>query len=72
MDRILFLVFGVLSTLALAFGVLSVYKAVKSARKKDGELAMAFWSIGALAGLTFAGMCWAYFLIPIIVAHLFP
>jgi len=49
-----------------------LYFAIKSARKPEGEIKMALWSFGALAGLVFAGMCFAYFLIPIIINHLFP
>ena len=70
-DNILLIVFGVLSALALAFGGLCLYLAVKNAKKPEGELKMALWSFGALAGLVFAGMCWAYFLIPIIINRLF-
>jgi len=70
-DNILLLIFGILSTLALLVGCLAIYFAVKNARKKDGELMMVFWAVIALAGLTFAGMSWAYFLIPILVNRLF-
>ncbi len=70
-DNILIIVFGTLSALALAFGALCLYFAVKNAKKPEGELKMALWSFGALAGLVFAGMCWAYFLIPIIINRLF-
>ncbi len=48
-----------------------MYFAVKNAKKPEGELRMALWSFGALAGVVFAGMCWAYFLIPIILNNLF-
>lgn len=70
-DNLLLIVFGVLSTLALLFAGLCLYFAVKNAKKKDGEVPMALWAFGALAGFTFAGMCWAYFLIPILVNRLF-
>ncbi|MCX6121092.1 MAG: hypothetical protein NTX44_05690 [Ignavibacteriales bacterium] len=70
-DNILLLIFGILSTLALLIGCFAIYFAVKNARKKDGELMMVFWAVIALAGLTFAGMSWAYFLIPILVNRLF-
>ena len=70
-DNLLLVVFGTLSTLALGFAILCLYFAVKNAKKKDGEIPMALWSFGALAGFTFAGMCWAYFLIPIIINRLF-
>ena len=48
-----------------------MYFAVKNAKAKDGEIKMALWSFVALAGFVFAGMCWAYFLIPILINHLF-
>ena len=70
-DRILVIVFGALTAIALAVGALGVFFAVRSAKKKDAELRMAAWSIVALAGLTFAGMCTAYFLLPILANHLF-
>lgn len=70
-DKLLIIVFGTISTLALAAGILGVYLAVKAARKNDGEVKMALWSVVALAGFTLAGMSWAYFLIPIIINHLF-
>jgi heme/copper-type cytochrome/quinol oxidase subunit 3 len=70
-DKMLLIVFGILSTIALLVGCLAIYFAVKSAKKKDGELIMVFWAVIALAGLTFAGMSWAYFLIPILVNRLF-
>ena len=70
MDFILTMVFGTLTLLALLFGLMSLYFALRNARKKDGELAMAFWAVGALAGLSFAGMALAYFLIPIALNHL--
>ncbi|MBI3006608.1 MAG: hypothetical protein HYY49_14525 [Ignavibacteriales bacterium] len=71
LDNLLLLVVGVLSTLALLFAGMCLYFAVKNAKKKDGEVSMALWSFGALAGFTFAGMCWAYFLIPILIHKLF-
>ena len=70
-DKILLMVFGVLSTLSLVVAGTGMYLAVKNAKKKDGEIKMALWSFVALAGFVFAGMCWAYFLIPIIINHLF-
>jgi TRAP-type uncharacterized transport system fused permease subunit len=70
-DKLLLIIFGILSTTALLVGCLGVYLALKSARKKDGELMMVFWAVVALAGFTFAGMSWAYFLIPILANRLF-
>jgi heme/copper-type cytochrome/quinol oxidase subunit 3 len=70
-DNLLLIIFGILSTIALLIGCLAIYLAVKNAKKKDGELMMVFWAVIALAGLTFAGMSWAYFLIPILANRLF-
>ncbi|MGB2868521.1 MAG: hypothetical protein WBD36_08730 [Bacteroidota bacterium] len=70
-DKILLIAFGTLSTIGLIIGALGIYFAMKSAKKKDGEISMALWSMAALAGFTVAGMCWAYFLIPILMNHLF-
>lgn len=71
-DKILVIIFGTLTAIALVAAVVCLYFAVKSAKKPEGEIKMALWSFGALAGLVFAGMCFAYFLIPIILNHLFP
>jgi heme/copper-type cytochrome/quinol oxidase subunit 3 len=70
-DKLLLIIFGILSTIALLVGCFAVYFALKNARKKDGELMMVFWAVVALGGFTFAGMSWAYFLIPILVNRLF-
>ncbi len=70
-DNILLVIFGILSTIALVIGSIAVYFAMKCAKNNKGELTMAFWSVIALASLTFAGMCWAYFLIPILINHIF-
>jgi hypothetical protein len=69
-DRLLLIIFGILSTLALGVGILGVYLAMQAARKNESEIKMALWSVLALAGFSFAGMAWAYFLIPLII-HLF-
>jgi hypothetical protein len=45
--------------------------AVKQAKKPDGELKMAIWAILGMAGLVFAGMSSAYFLIPILINKFF-
>ena len=71
MDNLLLVVFGVLSTLALAFGILSFALAVRYAKKKEGELKMVAWAVAGLTGFVFAGMSWAYFLIPILLHRLF-
>ncbi len=70
-DNLLLIVFGILATLALLVGCLATYFALKNAKKKDGELMMVFWAVVALGGLTFAGMSWAYFLIPILANRWF-
>jgi heme/copper-type cytochrome/quinol oxidase subunit 3 len=70
-DIVLIVVFGILSTVALAFGGIAIFFAFRAARKPDKELAMVFWGVAALAGLTFGGMSWAYFLIPILLNNLF-
>ena len=70
-DRILLIVFGTLSGIGLIAAALCLVFAVKSARKPDGELKMALWSFGSLAGLVFAGMCFAYFILPILINHWF-
>ena len=70
-DKTLLLIFGTLSTLSLIVAGSAISFAVKNAKKKEGEIKMALWSFVALAGFVFAGMCWAYFLIPILINHLF-
>lgn len=70
-DNILLIVFGTLSAIGLVVGGLGVYFAVQNAKKNESELKMAFWAVVALAGLTFTGMSWAYFIIPILANHLF-
>jgi len=70
-DNLLLIIFGILSTIALFVGCLAIYFALKNAKKKDAELMMVFWAVIALAGLTFTGMSWAYFLIPILANRLF-
>lgn len=70
-DNLLLIVFGTLSAMGLAFGGLSLYFAIQHAKKKEGEIKMALWSFGMLAGLVLAGMSFAYFIIPIILHHLF-
>jgi len=70
-DNILLIIFGILSTIGLTIGIISFSLAVKHAKKPDGELKMALWAVLGMGGLVFAGMCWAYFLIPIIINRLF-
>jgi len=59
------------TALGVIFAVICLVFAMKNARKPDGELKMAFWSFGALAGLVGAGMSFAYFLVPILINHWF-
>jgi hypothetical protein len=70
-DNILLIVFGILSSIGLVAGAGALYLAMRSAKKKDGELMMVLWAFVALAGLTFAGMSWAYFIIPILANRFF-
>jgi hypothetical protein len=70
-DNILLIAFGILSTLGFLVGSAAIYLAMKNAKKKDGELMMVFWACVALAGLTFAGMSWAYFILPILTNKIF-
>lgn len=69
-DQIVFTVFLAVSILSLAFGILSGYFAYRNSHKIENELKMVFWGIGAIAGLVFGGLCWAWFLIPIILNHI--
>ncbi len=69
-DNLLLIVFGTLSLIAIAIGGLAIYLAMKNVRKNGSELRMVFWAFLALAGLTFGGMCLAYFVIPILMNHL--
>jgi hypothetical protein len=64
-------VFGILTAIGLLVAGVSLAFALKSARKPEGELKMAFWSFGVLGGLVFAGMCFAYFIIPILLNNWF-
>ena len=69
-DKIVFTVFIVLSLGSIGFGILAAYFAFKNSHKMENELRMVFWGIGAIAGFVFGGLCWAWFLIPIILNHL--
>jgi hypothetical protein len=65
-DSFLLIVFGILFSISLVVGGIAIYLAMRSAKRQDGELMMAFWSVVALAGFTIAGMSLAYFIIPIL------
>ncbi len=69
-DKLLLAVFVPLALIGLMVGIVCTYFAFKSARKIEGELGMAFWAFGALAGFTVSGMTLAYFVIPILWQHL--
>ena len=68
MDNILLVVFGTLSAIGLSFGSLCTWMAIRAAKanKKDADVAMALWSIGAVAGLAVGSMSFAYFVLPIL------
>lgn len=70
-DNILLIVFGILSALGLAIGIMGFGLALKYSRKSEEEIKMAGWAVLGLAGLVIAGMSWAYFLLPILWNHLF-
>ncbi|MCX6133998.1 MAG: hypothetical protein NTU47_09325 [Ignavibacteriales bacterium] len=65
------MVFGTLTAIGLIVAVICLVFALKNARKPEGELKMAFWSFGALAGLVFSGMSFAYFIVPILLNQWF-
>lgn len=69
-DQIVFSVFGILSGLSILFGVVCAFFAYKYSERAETELKMVFWGIGAVAGLVFGGLIWAWFLIPIIQNHI--
>jgi hypothetical protein len=60
-----------LTAIGLLVAGLCLAFAFKNARKPEGELKMALWSFGALGGLVFSGMCFAYFIVPILINHWF-
>ena len=67
----LLIVFGALTAIGVVGAAVCLVFAVKNAKKPEGELKMAFWSFGALAGLVLAGMSFAYFIVPILINHWF-
>lgn len=69
-DNIVFAVFFTLSLLSTAFGIVAGYFAYRNSHKIENELKMVAWGVGAIAGLVFGGLCWAWFLIPIILNHI--
>lgn len=69
-DNIVFTFFIIISLLSISVGLLAAYYAYKNSHKVENELRMVFWGIMAIAGLVFGGLCWAWFLIPIILNHI--
>lgn len=69
-DSIVFIVFIVLSILSMLLGGVAAYFAYKNSHKMNDELKMVFWGILSIAGFVFGFLCWAWFLIPIILNHL--
>ncbi len=69
-DQIVFSAALIISLASTGFGGAAGYFAYKNSHDVKNELKMVFWGIGAIAGLVFGGLCWAWFLIPIIMNHL--
>ncbi len=69
-DKIVFIVFITLSFASVLFGSAAAYFAYKNSQRAENEIKMVFWGMGAIAGFVFGGLCWAWFLIPIILNHL--
>jgi hypothetical protein len=69
-DQIVFTAGILISLLSVGLGSLAGYYAYKNSADMKNELKMVFWGIGAIAGLVFGGLCWTWFLIPIILNHL--
>lgn len=69
-DKIVFTVFLVFSFLSIGLGFLAAYFAYQNSHKVENEIKMVFWGIGAIAGIVFGALCWAWFLIPIILNHI--
>lgn len=69
-DQIVFAVFITLSLTSVLFGAIAAYFAYKNSQQVENEIKMVFWGIGAIAGFVFGGLCWAWFLIPIILNHI--
>jgi hypothetical protein len=69
-DNILFLVFGSISALSIILGSVCLYIAYRYSIKFTHETKMVLWATAGIAGIVFGTLCWAYFLIPIILNHL--
>lgn len=70
-DSVVLLAAGIFTAICLLAGGFGMYRAIKIARKNDSELAMVFWSVLAVGGLSFAGMCIAYFIVPLSATDIF-
>jgi hypothetical protein len=66
LDLALFLAFGTLAVLALAFAIFCFVRALKVSGEKDGDLKMFLWATGSMFGLIASGMSTAYILLPIL------
>ena len=69
-DTFVFAAAGIFTMLCLCAGSAGAYFAMQNAKKNESDLKMVFWSIIALAGFSFAGMCLAYFIVPILLNKL--
>lgn len=69
-DSVVFTLFITLSLLSLLAGSAGAYLAYKNSHRMENELKMVFWGIVAVGGFVFGALCWAWFLIPIIINHL--
>ncbi len=66
LDRILTIVFGLISALSITTALWCFSKALRVSGERDGDLKMFMWAAGTLIGLVIAGMSAAYILIPIV------
>jgi hypothetical protein len=69
-DNFVFTFFIILSFISVVFGSVAAYFAYRNSRKIENELRMVFWGIAAIGAFVFGALCWAWFLIPIIINHL--
>ncbi|MDD8018078.1 MAG: hypothetical protein PHP42_06870 [Bacteroidota bacterium] len=69
-DQIIFTIAIAISVISVVFGSAASYLAYKNSKKVETEIRMVFWGIGAIAGFVFGALCWAWFLIPIILNHI--
>jgi len=69
LDRLLFIGFGSLCLLSFGWSAICIFRALKSATRKDDGFRMFLWGVGALAGFAVAGATIIYFLLPIWIAN---